>query len=702
MSSYLEFLDRLPESIDAEHQPGAPDAVYKPSLNPHFVTPTLKAKRCLEETAPSLIVLSAPGAVGKTTLARQLAAERNGWLWDLSKIRLGDASFVGTAAKCFGYGNLSDILGAFSSGRLLFVFDAFDETEILSGWPAIEELLREIWELTSKSSQPVAVLLARSDTAELVDIFLEDLGAGTPRHSMYEIDYFDEDAARDLVRQELSASGITTHLQHPQPFNDALDQVFATIASGLGISAAELWTQNETRSFVGYAPVLQAIASYLRAFGNFIEAANRLPQMADSGETNRLLGSLLGTLLDREQQKFVAALKQKPFPPESKKWEDWHVLYTPSEQLCRVCYYSQRNPLAEQMDLENIPTWLQAEYAEAVSSFLPNHPFLRERDFTGPAFRDYTLAFLLRDDNMTDLAEQILNTASFVLTPMFAHFYSNASNEPGSGRHVGYLYEAATARNLLSETSQTTLVSAEKGDVVHQLEIVAAAEDELRSGPEVQLPIVVDADNPVVFRQHLRHALLHVDGKLVLGSSGRDFEVEDVQAVSREIEIRASGLIARCYAAEPVELKADKYLQASPGLSVTKRGEGVLSVNWPGAQTYPWIQYYQQATTTEPIDRIQAMLALSQILTWFRRDKYEQFARASILINNVAVGESPVRQAMLDYLEQQNILQTQGALYVLDDDRAKAVGINWMALRQRSISDRLAVFLDQFVAWLED
>ena len=67
--------------------------------------------------------------------------------------------------------------------------------------------------------------------------------------------------------------------------------------------------------------------------------------------------------------------------------------------------------------LENIiPVEYVDDYIKVVDTQLPQHPFITTKlnsfdyDFTGPAFRDYAIAFSLADDDMHDFVKDLLLT----------------------------------------------------------------------------------------------------------------------------------------------------------------------------------------------------------------------------------------------------------------------------------------------------
>jgi hypothetical protein len=113
------------------------------SAKPIFIHPKLKVVK--DEANCPIIIVSAPGAVGKTTFAKYFAFEKKAFYWDLSKIKLGDNTFIGTLANTFGAHNLSKVIFDIGQGNISFFIDAFDEAEIISGWDGVEKFIREIY-----------------------------------------------------------------------------------------------------------------------------------------------------------------------------------------------------------------------------------------------------------------------------------------------------------------------------------------------------------------------------------------------------------------------------------------------------------------------------------------------------------------------------------------------------------------------------
>ena len=72
MSLFDKLLTQLPDSVTLACLPTAHHAFSKPETNPRFVKPSLRRIKGPEEKRPLFVLISAPGAVGKTTLARSI------------------------------------------------------------------------------------------------------------------------------------------------------------------------------------------------------------------------------------------------------------------------------------------------------------------------------------------------------------------------------------------------------------------------------------------------------------------------------------------------------------------------------------------------------------------------------------------------------------------------------------------------------
>lgn len=249
----------------------------------------------------------------------------------MSKIKLGDNTFIGTVAKVFGSRELSNFLSDVQQGNVTLLFDAFDEAEVISGTEAVEKFIREIYQYCSASKKLNVIFFSRSETASTLSMILDDLGKNVNIYTMYEIDYFDKSGSYSFIKHYLRENGDENYEHHPLPFEKALDNIFATIGRGLDKNEKNIWENREIRTFIGYSPVLQTMASFI-LLQNYEFIGNQFADEKSEVEGIKVISKFIEELLIREQKKIISAVKQKVKKIPS-GWNDWESLYQPEHQI---------------------------------------------------------------------------------------------------------------------------------------------------------------------------------------------------------------------------------------------------------------------------------------------------------------------------------------------------------------------------------
>jgi hypothetical protein len=261
----------------------------------------------------SLLLIEAPAAVGKSMLAEEISYRTGASLWNLGAFHVGDDTFIGRIGKCFGDELYSTIMKRLAQGDFLVILDALDEGRLLAGDDNFLPFLTTLAErLKEPRQRPCVIILGRADSIELALLTFDER---TCAH--LEIEFFEREAANDLVAKQLdslcaSRSLAPLHRQHRGAFAKARDAFFERAAEVLGArpKGAEIsWNNPAVRSFLGYAPVLVAVAEYLvtveeaRDYGVLEEKLHRTQVSAGPTAAWELFGKTLDRILEREQQK---------------------------------------------------------------------------------------------------------------------------------------------------------------------------------------------------------------------------------------------------------------------------------------------------------------------------------------------------------------------------------------------------------------
>lgn len=190
----------------------------------------------------SVILVSAPGAVGKSTLARQIASLTGAIYIDLST-----ADPVGANTLSGGLAR-SGLYQGWENGSVAVLIDGLDEARLRVTQNAFEAFLRDVAEI-SKGRKVPTVLFGRTGAVEHAWLALTDV---EPEISVLEIGYYDESSSLEFsIANFLSLQSSGAH-------HDAGKEAIKLLLEGLRRE-----TESDGDHFAGYAPVLLAIAQHV-------------------------------------------------------------------------------------------------------------------------------------------------------------------------------------------------------------------------------------------------------------------------------------------------------------------------------------------------------------------------------------------------------------------------------------------------------
>lgn len=641
---------------------------------PFFVEPNFEEIATGNNHSP-FVVVTAPGATGKSALSKYLCIKQNALYWNLSKSVIGNNYFIGTISKAFGPGSLSQALSDLSSGKLGFIIDAFDEAEISCGWIRIQGFIEEIKQYTKSSPSHSITIVARQATAEYLRILLEDL-FGTNSYYCYRINFFTKEQARLFLINSLKIAGV-----HPQSSQQKrMFEVFDVIVSGVDNVLSEKREINEY-PFYGYAPVLQAIAVLFRANTNYQELQNEFIK----SDFSELLKTIITNILLREQKKFVEAfIINSSVGGISKAILD--KLFSIDEQVYYLAQYV--NGLSCNVN-EKIKNYGMSgtqimEYQKSINSFINQHPFLLENNsFASPVFHDYCYALLLAKYEANDSILISINRELPQITRMFMDFYLAETGNKIDGQHIGILYSS-----LVSILNSETLAT------------IYGKDDDIKlSSPLIPNDIDICGHNGLVFPNLLRNIYINVDRDVILASFNGDFLLYNTEIqTTGNIIFQGKNLEVICNENDkPILLKSEKsFIYPSDDIVIKKYGSGDFITSFPGGNIYPFVDYHRDIENIEEKNTDNAFLALRQILRWFRRDRRDSIARYAALIDNVFRGNK-VAQEMLKYMINERVLWKDGVFYKMAAKEAERKGINFTVLQSAEGKTQLRTFLDGFV-----
>ncbi len=715
-----------PTALPAGNNPAG--VVYVPSAMDAFVAPNLSDAADLQNPGnPTVIVISAAGAVGKTTLAKEIARAKSAPFWNLAVGGpVGQNSLHGMFVTAFGAQALPTLYQRLGSGDLFFVIDALDEARVKVNEQAFEAFIQDIASQASTAPGVAFILFGRTQIAETTWLLLADRGVRTALHV---IEPFNRDQANTYIERRIrSAGGRGAKLldDHPAPFAEARDLLFRHLEKALqqGPKAAA--------AFLGYAPVLDSMSVLLGGESNLKQLIEQLRKgLAGANGAARggyagILDLVVRRILDREHaEKLVQILKPTLEPlAAAHGWSSWETLYTPDEQCRRL--------LGVILGIQGIdlplsaPSPLKIQYEKQLATWLPEHPFLRDgRNPANAVFESYLYARALHNDyDVCSVGvERRLADPAYKPSGLFADFYLLMHAEIGAPAvppaHIGWLYEA-----LLSAESDTFFVrfSLEGPDPFGHAEIdeVAEVDGEFTL---YTLPAQVDTaptarsrefttnlrrDDTITLSRYVRDASIIVPCAIALGSASREFEIGPAVLIScRELRLSAATVVvggrtrSRAIGSEEYDDTVVLEAVAFSGTVTTRPVTHVpLRVSWPGANVFPWTDFYGAIGTELPGDvRLHEVFRrFRRIVMTLRSHGRGGWARYHRKIEHARVLKGALGEALLNRLLTDRLLRLENGFYHwAPDTAAKLIGVSWLQLRQGHASPTLSAYLQQFV-----
>lgn len=624
---------------------------YVDASSPLFVEPDLAAEKTIEAGRTSVVLLSAAGAVGKSTLAGELAFRTGSPLWDLSQFQVGSRTFSGTILEAYNF-EATGVLKRFHSGSFVFVLDALDEAQVRAGSQNFDAFLGDLAvALKEPRAKPAIVILARTDTADWIHLVLEESEVPFAR---YRIEYFDEARAFSFIEKRLDdrrgrAGEQATHRQQAKPYHDARGALFGLIYNLFGVSEASAWTDRRVRDFLGYAPVLEALTDYLDV-SNYMPLIQELKDEATAAKDPwHFLIDILNRLLLREQFKVQSAVRAKLEPAAKMTgWSEWKRLYRRDEQCARVLAYSMNAPVSA--GEVTLPPSLAMSYEEALKTILPQHPYLAGKRFANVVFREFIYAWGVTRGR-GDLAERLREVMRhreepFLPSQLFSRFVSPEDGPTAvlDGQDFGVLYES-----LLYRGQKVLLAIIQTTDGLQ-----ASISLDRRGGAVIELQIL-DTGGGLHFWRRLANADIDVETTVRLGLPEQRF------LLGPSVDLNCSQLNIACDdmdidAAEAVTLRAANYTGNAPSLRLRVRNEspGNLAVLWPGVG-HPWAAY--RATQREGPLRLGETVqgdTLRKFILMFRRQR----SRTESTLRNArwAPGQHDERDRLLGMALKRGVL----------------------------------------------
>lgn len=621
--------------VDAAFEPGWS---YVESGLEFFKEAPLESSSLLEGDNPDdsrLILVSTPGAVGKTTLSQEIAFHTNAVYVDLAKADpVGGNSISGGLAK-------AGLFSAFQSGEVAILIDGLDEARLKVTQASFDAFLKDVDAIARMGTKPIAIF---GRTGAIGDAWLGFSSLGSP-NSVVEIGYYDRDAAIEFAVARMRH--LTDDMSHDAVRVEAITRLVDALISQ---------TESDGDRFAGYAPVLAAVAERVARATN---PAGLVAQIAQ-GDQPITLTTVLASILDREQQK----LDQLDLSDSTLK----RTLYSLDEQMHRLAAQVYRASPPPVSDMTNSDAQL---YGEALQTWVPEHPFLDGNNNPSNSVFDAAIsAWSLKSKELEDLALTQEISKGIAANPFLSEFYvGDSSNHlfiPPS--HIGVIYASIRARLAVGDTANLTIEGIEADD-----ETALRAEVEIslqRLGTEKPRLFSFQSDQTGVIELGCYVEDVSIDtpyATVAVGPGPEGLLVGPVSLSCDSLRLSVSRLIVEGYnkTDNSVYLQAKSVDSTSISAPPTIRGDGTLSVAWLSNKNHPWTNFAVTPTISDNPKIDEGLRRLTKFIMSFRSHSKGSLARYKAKLDHARMRKGS-GQAILDKLISDGIVKADGAMYVLE------------------------------------
>lgn len=657
-----------------------------------FVEPKLSLRDEFSDLCSRIWLVSAPGAVGKSTLAKRIANQVNAIYLNLSQAEAVGGNYI--------YGGLAKTKSQkyWDKNETTLFIDALDEARMRVTNQSFMDFLQDIIAISDERRIPI-VLFGRSGVMDDVTLYLMEHGI---HPAIFDIEYFDAERSEEFIEKYFY------HLLENKKDGDAIKRrlssdntVFRNCISKI-VKSLDTIPSSINNSFSGYSPVLQAIATFvLSETANFYKIDTEIENLLK----RRILEKICRAVLEREQQKLKDQVMAM-FPELSA-----YDLYNISEQIKYLAATIQRKePIFETHSLQGDK--LEC-YSNAVKDFLSQHPFL-SGDGKTPANAVFDAAIL---SYAMKQGESFLSTLSeATINPLLAEFYfydsyiynkeddthNNIDKKEDyvKSEHVVPIFNSISAQIGQGKKLELS-IEAEDSDDTAKVIISCFSQDAIKE--EVIEEFSIPHHGCIVFHERVSNVYIDAPFLEVEILANKDAELTapiDIHALKISFLCETLRIYPGYDKEQVVTLEAEQDPAISPKQIISYAKE--FEISWPNDRQYPWTEIgkignikYDGEGNVDDLQR--ALLSFSRLIRAFRSHSKGEKARFVDKIDHARMSKNFGKE-ICEKLMEDSILIRSGIMYILDTDKlGKETGTSYLNAKQRHFGEKTKEYLQKII-----
>lgn len=644
-----------------------------------------------------VILVSAPGATGKTMLTNNISKSLN---IPVLNLRLHEPvasySLTGVLTKVLGPKGFAEFTTRLQNGTGAMLIDALDEGFVKTTDMGFFAFLEDLVQYANGAEGTPFVLLGRTNIMDLTTLYLEEKGLNV---SQIIIEPFTESQAKDYIDRRVTSE---TKITNRQQYEAVRDYVIEALESFFK-NQNEI-NHNLFRQFIGYAPVLNAIALLFNKHKNY----HKLLESFRQGNSRNidLLIEIVTKILDREKEEKISPnLLDEMLVSRDDVFKDevMKKAYSVREQCCRLLAAELGESIIFQVSSD--PNF-NSEYNKNIQSFAKEHPFLSQDKIQNVVFLSFIIATLVNDPEYKNLVFRYLKSKYNCPYPLFDIYDKIAGkNRKVDLNFAPYLFLSLQALNtkkayasmeivgdyLEDNTSSNQLVGnvvfsrpGKEESIVYSFDICDTAKMSLCpviSNTRINLPISID-----------------IPGNKIELTTPISIDCRQISCTPSEILISKGN-----DADEKIRLSCESILidysrNGTISLvnhdNMTKGEFEIISAN---QLAFPFVDFHTRYIKKDvSVDIEKRFHKLKNIIGWFRSHSKGDLARYKELIDNIVVGSNPTSRKIVNSLLKCGIFYVDESKYFINSNRmTEILGVSRDSLMNNEITDKAKDFLSK-------
>lgn len=663
--------------------------------------------------------------MGKSAASLAIASKLNCPIVDVTRLPVGSHTLTGLLTDVLGWTQFPEYIQAIQKGEACLVLDGLDEAQLKSGREHfiafIDDVARILKDANGVGGQ--VIMFGRTDAIEIAYLQLIDQGIPTDLATIQPLTYSQScellDATLDALETE-DGSPFTVHRKFRASFESMRDKILGDIATSLGVTSSSLeasWGQ--VAEFLGYPPVLLVLAETM-AVPNPSSNAQVLNLSEQRSTRGELLRRIVEGILEREAEKvrnlLRSVLKLEPSDPRLNK------IFTKEEQVLRLVAYLSRSTGEMLLPIPLEPHEKQI-YEDHLKTFLPDHPFLKNRKTAGVVFSDYVRAYSSTTDlsSLHGVGPQAILEACPALGPFYVHFVHGLTPMAPNSNRFRVIPESIIddlVKSTLAGSSGDELFVLHMGKNALFLNLIHDVNSDW-DGETLNF-LVLSPSGIVELSSPLSHGFVSIpEGGLVLhSSSSGEFHLgPSVQIFVDELEILANTLLVDGHGVSD-EMEEDETSVIYSGSTVRHNAQFEIRAHSPQllACDVPNItHHWRPFLRTKPIPTIgipeqkatQLLYGIRRVLRTFGKSSAGDPSVYGEMLDKRVVGRNDTYAVARDALVEVGLVKKDDTRYTLNTSRLDQYGISYASLRTDDAAATLAnVYadvckLDRVIAWAQ-